>query len=179
MAVRHRREAEVRRCSRRRREHGFTIVELLIVCLLIGILAALTAPFLIAAKSAGNEASAIGSLRAVNSAQAAYLSTCGRGGYAGAMADLIAGNFLNEDMGFNPRSGFNFAVRAGLGSGPGPADCQSRPTESAYYASAEPLARTTGRRAFATNGGGTIWQDTTGVAPAEPFTASPDVSPIE
>ena len=37
---------------------------------------------------------------------------------------------------------------------------------------------TTGNRAFATNTAGAIWQDTTGVAPAEPFTAGGTVSPL-
>ena len=45
---------------------GFTLIELLIVVMLIGVLAALTAPFLMAAKAAANQASAIGSLRALN-----------------------------------------------------------------------------------------------------------------
>jgi type IV pilus assembly protein PilA len=158
---------------------GFTLVELLIVCLLIGILGALTAPYLIAAKSASNEASAIGSLRAINSAQAAFLSTCGRGAYASDIADLIDDAFLNADMGFNPKSGFNFALLAGQNAQAGLDDCAGRPTQSAYYASGIPLSESTGRRAFATSEDGTIWQDTSGMAPAQPFTSGGTVSPID
>lgn len=162
---------------------GFTLIELLIVVGIVGVLAAIATGTMMNARMAGNEASAIASMRAVVSAQIAYNDL--NRGYASDLSILStqcgsALPFLSADLNANgvTKSGYIFNVDPGDGSAAGPTDCNGVVTETMFYATATPvLVNSTGRRAFASNESA-IWQDTTGIPPPEPFTAGGTISPV-
>ena len=88
---------------------GFTLIEWLIVAAIIGIIAAVAVPAFLRERVAGNEASAMESIRAINSAQVTYAARCGGGFYAPSLANLarsptIAGGdgFIGPDLGTDP-----------------------------------------------------------------------------
>jgi type IV pilus assembly protein PilA len=65
-----------------RKAQGFALIDLIFVCGIIGLLCSIALPRLLLAKQAAGAASAIGSMRAVNSSQLTYALTCGNGFYA-------------------------------------------------------------------------------------------------
>jgi prepilin-type N-terminal cleavage/methylation domain-containing protein len=168
-----------------RASRGFTLIELLMVIALIGIIAATAIPILMRARVSSNEASAIASMRAITSAQTDFEAlTRGFADDLATLAGTCPGGmvpFVSPDLGANNvmKSGYRFALAPGAAAVAGPVDCFGNPSQSAYYASAFPVSiGITGARGFATNVAATLWQDTAGAAPVEPFVIAGTVSPL-
>src|SRR5712692_10117767 len=147
----------------RKKQKGFSLIELLIVVAIILIIAAISIPNLLHAKMSANEASAVGSLRALTTACMAY--DMPYGGYPPALSNLGPGNpatsaaadLIDSGLASGTKSGYKFTYAAGAKDANG--------NVLSYTVNGDPVTvGTTGQRQFFTDQSGVIRANTGGAA---------------
>jgi type IV pilus assembly protein PilA len=148
-----------------RQEKGFSLIELLIVVAIILIIAAIAIPNLLRSRMAANEASAVGSVRTINTAEITYSTTWGigfgtalsnLGGAVGCTASSTTSCLIDPVLSAGAKSGYTFAAVGNSSSGG---------QLNGYEVNGTPTAvGTTGTRSFCSDQSGVIRYKTAGTA---------------
>jgi type IV pilus assembly protein PilA len=152
----------------RRSSNGFTLIELLIVVAIILIIAAIAIPNLLRSRIAANQASAVGSLRTLNSAEVSYSSTYNVG-FSYSLAYLApdptgnnpsstAAGLIDSVLASGTKSGYSFTYS------PGASDSTGRILT--YSFTSIPITSSTGTNYYYTDQSGVIRQNSTTTAAA-------------
>ncbi len=143
---------------------GFSLIELLIVVVIIGIIAAIAVPGYLASRKSANEGSMVSSLRTLHGAQVTYASSYGKGEYAGdvgagtltALSSLASTKLIDDTVGSGSKSGYSFV---------GGREQSSSTASAQFFISAIPIASDpitgTGNHRFGVSTDGVIRADLT------------------
>jgi type IV pilus assembly protein PilA len=175
----------------RKREQGFSLIELLIVVAIILIIAAIAIPNLLRSRMAANEASAVGSIRTMNVAAITYNSTYGNGfpptlasiGTTAQTPSCTNAMLLDSVLTTGTKSGYYFKVQTGsLQMNSTSSSCSGGYGYSdGYVVTAQPVTTgTTGNRSFCSDATGVIRFNSTGaMATASNAMCPTTLSPLQ
>ena len=154
-----------------RKQKGFSLIELLIVVAIILIIAAIAIPNLLRSRIAANEASAVGSVRTINTSEVTYASTYPDVGFTalanlgGAGGSASGAGLLDSVLAAGTKSGYVFTTPS---AGITPASCGTtgNPACTTYTVNGDPQNSQTGQRHFFSDQSGVIRYNTSTVASA-------------
>jgi len=166
----------------RKNSKGFSLIELLIVVAIILIIAAIAIPDLLKSRQAANQASAVGSLRTINTSEVAY-STTYTLGFSPSLLDLdgtlavsnsTSAGLIDSILGGGIKSNYNFIYVANAAAAAAPSACVAAPvavaavvaptnTVATYNINASPLGCASGNYYF-TDMSGVIRMNNTAAA---------------